>query len=107
VDFIKNIASGDGDFGSLDGGIGCFDAILGVIFFAASLASYLKIFACLFRGLSFIRTPFPSCGFVQRRLWVGAIEISGGLSTSIGCPIFLTPIPSEVTAVSISASATS
>jgi len=38
-----------------------------------------------FRGLSSIRAPFPSCGFVQRRLWVGALEIFGGLSTSIGC----------------------
>ena len=34
---------------------------------------------------SSIRTPVPSCGFVQRRLWVGALEIFGGLSTSIGC----------------------
>jgi hypothetical protein len=57
----------------------------GAIFFAASIASYLKIFACLFRGLSSNETPFPSCGFVQRRLWVGALEIFGGLSTSIGC----------------------
>ena len=71
---------------ALNSSFGCFDAILGVIFFAASLASYMKIFACLFRGLSSIRTPFPSCGFVQRRLWVGALEISGDLSTSIGCP---------------------
>ena len=50
----------------------------GAIFFAASIASYLKIFACLFRGLSSNETPFPSCGFVQRRLWVGALETSGG-----------------------------
>jgi len=57
----------------------------GAIFFAASLGSYLKIFTCLFRGVSSIRTPFPFCGFVQRRLWVGALEIFGGLSTSIGC----------------------
>ena len=57
----------------------------GAIFFAASIASYLKIFACQFRGLGSIRTPFPSCGFVQQRLGVGALEIFGGLSTSIGC----------------------